>query len=275
MRIVHLTDTHLQVNGDASARFAQCLERIKSREQPDVIFQGGDIVMDALSLDGQAVAAQYGLAAKMLRDHVDVPIYHCLGNHDVWGWDRYDRAALAENPRFGKGWWKEWTGYDSTYYSFDRAGWHFIFLDSIGQTPFRGYEARLDLPQWHWLQANISQVPSTTPICLVTHIPILSAGAQFFGASEMSGKHWHIPGTLAHIDGRRLKDLIARHPNVKLCLSGHIHMSSRIHYAGVTHVCNGAVCGAWWNGDMQETKAGYGVVDLFSDGRHFSRYESY
>jgi hypothetical protein len=77
------------------------------------------------------------------------------------------------------------------------------------------------------------------------------------------------------VDARPFKDLLAKHPNVKLCLSGHIHMFSRIHYNGAAHIGNGAVSGAWWRGDMQETHPGYGVVDLYADGRVKSRFETY
>ena len=231
--------------------------------------------MDALDLDRGTVQAQMDLAATILREHSSTPIVHCIGNHDVWGWNRSDRDRNGNDPRFGKGWWLEWTGYSSTYFSFDRAGWHFVFLDSIHELPTRGYEARLSETQWAWLQSDLDKVPESTPTCIVSHVPFLHAGAQFFGPAERSGRAWNIPGTLIHLDGRRIKDLLSRHPNVKLCLSGHIHMSSRLNYNHTSHVSHGAVSGAWWNGDMQETPAGYGIVDLHADGRFNSRFETY
>lgn len=275
LRIVHLTDTHLKTDPNTRASFARCLDKIQRQEKPDLIFQGGDIVMDALDLDRNRVQAQFDLAARTLREHLDVPMYHCIGNHDVWGWNRPDRDFLAQDRRFGKGWWLEWTGYNSTYYSFDRAGWHFVFLDSIMPGPVRGYSARLDDAQFQWLQADLNRVPRETPICIVSHIPILSTAAQFFGPSEHSGKRWEVSGTLMHLDARHLKDLFLQHPNVRLCLSGHIHMNSHVRYNDVAHISNGAVSGAWWNGSMQETPPGYGVVDFFPNGRFFSRYETY
>jgi hypothetical protein len=79
-----------------------------------------------------------------------------------------------------------------------------------------------------------------------------------------------------HIDARRLKTLFLDHPNVKLCLSGHIHLRDSVMYNGVTYACNGAVCGNWWRGAYQETQPGYALVDLWNDGSFrvdYVRYE--
>lgn len=275
LRVAHVTDTHLKLEGDAPARFARCLEKIQRTEKPDMIFQGGDIVMDGLSQDRAVVQAQFDLSARILKQSVSVPVMHCIGNHDVYGWNRPEARNMATDPHFGKRWWLDWAGYNSTYYSFDRAGWHFAFLDSISPHPAHIYHGKLNEPQWQWLQDDLAKVSPSTPVCLVSHIPFLHAGAQFFGPCDQGGHGWHISGTLLHTDGRRMKDLLAHHPNVKLCLSGHIHMFSRVHYNGVSHVSNGAVSGCWWKGDMQETHPGYGVVDLYADGKIRSRFETY
>jgi 3',5'-cyclic-AMP phosphodiesterase len=275
LRIAHLCDTHLTPEGNGRIGFARCLDHVQRETKADIVFQGGDIVMDALTRSRPAVQAQYDLVSRMLRERLDIPIQHCIGNHDVWGWDRPDRGDIARDPLFGKGWWRRFTGYTSTYYSFDRAGWHFVFLDSIGERPRRGFTAKIDETQFRWLAADLDAVPDRTPVCIVSHVPFLIAGAQFFGPFEGSGRGWTIPSGMAHIDGRRLKDLFVKHPNVNLCLSGHTHLNCRVDYAGVAHLNHGAVSGAWWNGDLQETKPGYGVVDLFSNGHFFSRYVTY
>jgi len=51
-----------------------------------------------------------------------------------------------------------------------------------------------------------------------------------------------------HVDAAKIKDLFAKHKNVKLCLSGHLHLVDRVDYNGVTYLCDGAVCGGWWKG---------------------------
>ena len=275
LRVVHFTDAHLKAEGDVPQRFARCLDKIRTVEKPDVVFQGGDIIWDGTVTDQAGALAQYELADRLIRRHLGMPVTHCVGNHDVWGWKRNDLDKIGADPLFGKGMWLKWTGYASPYFSFDCANWHFIVLDSIQSSPTPcGYVAHLDDAQWRWLQQDLAGTPPLTPVCIVSHAPFLHAGVQFLDPQHHRSA-WSISGSLLHLDARPFKDLLARHANVRLCLSGHIHMFSRIHYNGAAHIGNGAVSGAWWRGDMQETRPGYGVVDLYADGRVRSRFETY
>jgi hypothetical protein len=78
-----------------------------------------------------------------------------------------------------------------------------------------------------------------------------------------------------HIDARRIKDVFRQHPNVKVCLSGHIHLQDEVTYLGVKYLCNGAVSGNWWDGAYQEFSPAYAVVDLYDDGSSESEYIPY
>jgi hypothetical protein len=84
-----------------------------------------------------------------------------------------------------------------------------------------------------------------------------------------------VPGAWLHLDARRIKDLFHRHLQVKLCLSGHIHLVDRVDYLGVTYCCSGAVSGGWWDGPCQEFPNGYGLVTLYNDGSFDNRYVAY
>src|SRR5438552_2511432 len=74
-----------------------------------------------------------------------------------------------------------------------------------------GYEARLDDEQFDWLKADLQATPKTTPILILSHIPILAACALFDGDNEKSGD-WVVPGAWMHLDARRLKSLFVEHP---------------------------------------------------------------
>ncbi|HMQ16647.1 MAG TPA: metallophosphoesterase [Phycisphaerae bacterium] len=130
--------------------------------------------------------------------------------------------------------------------SFDRAGWHFVVLDSITQSG-DGYVGRLDDEQVEWLRADLARTPADTPVLIVSHIP---AGGVRLRALQGRGEPqaWPVSGGLMHTDFRRLRDLLLKHRNVRLCLSGHLHQIDRVEYEGVTHICDGAVSGAWWKG---------------------------
>ena len=168
------------------------------------------------------------------------------------------------------------------YRSFDRAGWHFVVLDSIynsghdSQEPGQHdvYEARLDDEQFAWLAEDLKNNDPNLPVCVLSHIPILSACAYFDGRNEKTGE-WRVPASFMHIDARRIKNLFLEHPNIRLCLSGHIHLLDRVDYDGVSYLCNGAVSGNWWKGKYQECDAGYALVDLFDDGSFEQRYLEY
>jgi 3',5'-cyclic AMP phosphodiesterase CpdA len=179
----------------------------------------------------------------------------------------------GSDPKFGKVWACEVLGLERPYYSFDQAGWRFVVLDSTFRDG-NGYKGRLDDEQFEWLGDLLAKTDAKTPVVVVSHIPILAACAYFDGENEKSG-NWVVPGSWMHIDARRIKDLFKKHPNVKLCLSGHMHLIDLVAYNGVTYFCNGAVSGAWWGGDYHECTYGYAMVDLFNDGTFENRYVPY
>ena len=165
-------------------------------------------------------------------------------------------------------------GLSQRFRSFDHSGWHFIVLDSTHSHESATYTAKLDEEQFAWLAADLAATKPGTPVLILSHIPILAACAYFDGDNEESG-NWHVPGAWMHIDARRIKDLFQKHPNVKLCLSGHIHLKDRVDYEGVAYLCNGAVCGRWWKGSYQECPPGYTLIDLFEDGSFNHQYVTY
>ncbi|MCS6777910.1 MAG: metallophosphoesterase [Chloroherpetonaceae bacterium] len=274
LRIAHVTDIHVEPVGKSPDGMARCLEHIHTlKDRPDLILNGGDSIMDASGRDRDRVQAQWDIWDRILSSHCRLPIFHCIGNHDVWGLDRVKSKTTGDEPLYGKKWAMERFGLKERFYSFDRAGWHFVVLDST--TPQgSGYTARLDDPQMEWLAADLAAVSAATPILVLSHIPILCGCAFLDGNNEKTG-NWVVPGAWMHIDARRIKDLFYRHPNVRLALSGHIHLQDRLDYNRVTYLCNGAVSGAWWNGNYQETEPGYGLIDLYTDGSFDHQYVVY
>ena len=270
LRIAHLTDIHVQPELLAAKGMEACLAHVQAQpDKPDIIFTGGDLIMDALGASRDRVKTQWDIFGSVLKANLELQIRHCVGNHDVWGWN--DRAKYRGEHLFGKQWAKDALELESTYYSFDQAGWHFIVLDSTHPLALNGYTAKLDEEQFLWLEDDLANTPHETPIFVLSHIPIISACAYFDGNNEASGD-WAIPGMWMHIDARRIKDLFAKHSNVQLCVSGHIHLVDQVLYNGVNYCCNGAVCADWWKGDYQECTFGYALIDLYSDGSFFNRY---
>jgi 3',5'-cyclic AMP phosphodiesterase CpdA len=273
LRIAHLTDVHVQPEQSAPEGMARALQHAQSlSDKPDIIFNGGDSIMDALKADKTRAKTQWQIWQSVLKNECSLPVVHCIGNHDVWGW-KMGEKVIKQDQLYGKQWAMDEFGLATRYYSFDKAGWHFIVLDST-HAEKKGYVAKLDEEQFAWLQDDLKKTPQTTPVCVLSHIPIICFCSFFDGDNEKSG-NWQVPGAWMHIDARRIKDVFRRHSNVKICLSGHIHLQDEVTYLGVKYLCNGAVSGNWWDGAYQEFPPAYAVIDLYDDGSSESEYIPY
>lgn len=276
IRLGYLTDVHVQPEERAPEGLASALAHVQNQsDPPQLLLTGGDNIMDSFGAGRDRTRAQWDVWKKLLADHCGLPVEACLGNHDVFGWDNSKTGVKESDPGYGKAWAVEELGLSGRYRSFDRAGWHFVMLDSTHPSRRPGsYIGQLDDEQFEWLAADLAATPANVPVLVSSHIPILSAAVFLDGENERTG-NWIVPGSWMHLDARRIKDLFAKHPNVKLCVSGHLHLADRVDYNGVTYLCNGAVCGAWWKGNYHECDEGYALIDLYDDGTFDHGYVSY
>ena len=276
LRLAHITDIHVQPELRAPEGFAACLRDLEQLDpRPDLIINGGDAIMDALAARRDRTKLQWNVWHSVLSREVHLPVEHCIGNHDIWGWNRARSGATGTEEAYGKRWAMDELALKSRYRSFDRNGWHIVVLDSTQEKPGEVYEARLDEEQFSWLRDDLARVHAATPVIVISHIPILTACGFFHVPDSQKTGDWVMLGQLMHLDAARIVALFRGHPNVKLCLSGHIHLADRVDYDGVTYLCNGAVCGNWWRGAFHETLPGYAVIDLFKDGSFMYEYRTY
>lgn len=246
--VAHITDAHLRSEFDAPARFRAALGHLR-KNHPDVAFvlNTGDSV-DGIKDHDDAVAKWGFWAAGIEGELKGLPVYCALGNHDGEG--------PAGDPLCGKAAAVRQFKMPARYYSFDQGGWHFVMLDGNGFGS--------DTQQWAWLEKELSV---TNPVAVVSHHPIVSVGSMVHSPGDIIG-NW-----------KGLVALFVKHPNVKLCLSGHTHLFDKAWYNGVSYVCGGAMAGYWWEREKSsdgrsayhETRPGYGIVKLFGDGS--SEYE--
>lgn len=269
LRVAHLTDVHLKDKWEAPARFRRCLEHVQSRRPGiDMILNGGDIVFDMNKENLDTIKAQWQLWHSTLKAETSLPMHYCLGNHDIW-WNENDKGQALYGKQFSM----NELGLSASYYSFVRAGWKFIILDSVHlDVDNTWYIGRLGDEQFAWLENELKATDAQMPVCVLSHIPILTATLM---VEDNIVNKWEMLGGDMHTDTAKIIDLFYRHPNVKLCLSGHIHLRDKVLYNGVTYICNGAVSGAWWEGSRRQTAPGYGVLDLYADGRFEEAYINY
>ena len=265
IRFAHLTDIHVKPGLVPETGMAKAFQHAQSlKPKVDFIMNGGDSIMDALEADKQKTQTQWDLFHSILKKENGLPIYHCIGNHDVWGWFVKNNKPDADRL-YGKQWVVETLQLSNRYYSFTKNNWHFIVLDSTQLNPAGGYIAYLDPEQLAWFQQELEKSKDKF-ICLVSHIPILSICAGlFFDKTEPNGD-LKIQRNLMHTDFLALKKIFPNYQNIKCCLSGHIHLQDELEYLGIKYYCNGAVSGNWWGGAFQEFAPAYAVMELHDDG---------
>lgn len=275
-RIAHLSDSHTQPERRAAEGTVACLRHLRElKPKVDMVVTGGDLIMDSFESDRARTKLQWDLYTGILRDECAVPIAHTLGNHDIWGWDKSKSGTTGSEPEYGKKWAMDVLGLDNPYYSFDRHGWHVVILDTVSSDG-DSYLGRLGEEQFDWLRRELSSTAPTTPIILFSHIPIFAACVlSDFQKTAEAAREFNVPGSWMLIDSRRIRELFRSHPNVRLCVSGHIHQLDRVDYEGITYICDGAVSGAWWKGPNERCREGYGVLDLRPDGSWAHEYRAY
>lgn len=266
LRFAHLSDIHVKEGIIPESGMAKALQSVNSlKDSPSFIINGGDSIMDSLEANKEATQLQWDIFKRILNENNKLPIHHCIGNHDIWGW--FSKVPGIDNePLYGKKWVVEALQMPKRYYKFQSGKWHFVVLDSTQLNPLGGYIAKIDDEQFVWLKETLNAIPKDNHICIVSHIPILSICAGlFFEKNEPNGDRL-LKRNLMHTDFMQLKELFIQHPNVRLGISGHIHLQDEIEYLGVKYYNNGAVSGKWWKGNFQEFAPAYAVMELFDDG---------
>jgi len=274
IRIAHLTDMHVQPERRAGEGYAAALQSLaKLDPPPDFLVTGGDHVMDVMKQPLDRAIVQWDLYQRVLAENTKIPVRPVIGNHDIWGWGRPEDVSV-DAPGYGRAMALDRLGIAKPYYAFDAGpSWRAIVLDSMTQRG-KGYYGDLGPEQTEWLKGELQSIGTTRPIVIFSHIPILSACVFFDGKDRLGPEAWNVPDAWMHRDVRELLDVF-QPCNVKLLVSGHIHLVDRVEYRGMTFVCNGAVCGNWWKGPLQQFPEGYGVINLHADGRFDHRFVTY
>lgn len=274
LRLAHITDVHILPQANAEAGFDRVLAEINAMpDRPDFIINTGDTVMDENRERLETVEARWNVWHRLVKAGNDLEIKSALGNHDVWNGPNHALDLdYRRDRRYGKQWAIDALSLPHRYYSFERNGWKFIALDSINGED--GYQ--LDDAQFVWLDGELSKSPAT-PVCIYNHVPILSVGAMMYTTRRKPLRKVKFPKGDMHSDHQRIKDLFVRHPQVKICLSGHVHYVEALDYLGVSYLCNGAVSGNWWGNPiaLDEFPPAYAIIDLHADGTFEHRIVNY
>jgi 3',5'-cyclic-AMP phosphodiesterase len=257
---VFFTDTHIQPELAAAEGCAMAFRKIRS-QNPVFAIQGGDHVFDATDATRTRSETLFDLYTRT-EQTLGMEIHHTIGNHDVFG---LSTANEKSDPEYGKRMYEDRMG--RTYYSFDRQGYHFIILDSIQITNERSYEARIDAVQLDWLAKDLGALPRSTPVIVVTHVPLVT-GAISYGPPSPDKV-----GKIFVLNAYEVMPLFQQH-NVLGVFQGHTHINEVVTFRGIPYITCGAVCGNWWHGPRWGTPEGFTIVSL-RNGVCTWRYETY
>ncbi|AQS85213.1 MAG: metallophosphoesterase [Acetobacter aceti] len=259
-----ITDTHLQPELNAAGGCHQAFVKARSIHA-DFAIQGGDHVFDALGVNAGRASMLIDLYKRTAQD-LSLPVHHAIGNHDCFG--VYTKSGVQPtDPLYGKKFFED--NFGKLYYSFDHKGVHIIVLDSIGITEDRGYEGWIDDAQIAWLSHDLAAQPVGTPMIVVTHIPLVTAAAEYAAPQAVPPKH-HVMSVRNAYDVLPLFDRY----NIIGVLQGHTHILERIEWHGIPYITGGAVSGNWWHGTRYGTPEGFMTVHV-ENGIMKTRYETY
>lgn len=189
--IVQLSDSHIGADwgeGDPVAGLAAAVESVRAmRPQADALLVTGD-------LTDHAADAEYERALELLAP-LGMPTYVLPGNHD-------GRGALRRH--FGL----PGTGADPVCYSVDLGPLRLVVFDSTIPGEDSG---AVDSARLAWLEEVLAAAPDQPTLIAMHHPPLLTG----------------IPAwdriVLDDASRRSLGEVVARHPQVRRIVAGHVH----------------------------------------------------
>jgi len=192
---VQISDSHLgfrfpgAAGGPDTAGILQgALDQVANMEKPPaLILHTGDVTH-------LATAAQFDTADQILKG-AKIDVHYTPGEHDVIG-DGGRQFFERFGKEMGPGGW----------YSFDQGGIHFVSMCNVLSFE-RTLAGGIGPDQLKWLEADLADRGSSTPIVVFTHVPMWSIYMRWGWGTQ---------------DAPQALDLLKRFGSVTI-LNGHIH----------------------------------------------------
>ncbi len=198
LAFVQISDSHIgfdkAANPDVTATLCQAIAKINTLPTPPAF------VLHTGDLSQISKPEQFDTLDQTLKDLRTEKIFYVPGEHDVLD----DGGGKVYLDRYGKG------TVGNGWYSFDKAGAHFIGLVNVMNLKAGGLGS-LGHEQLEWLEKDIRHLKSSTPIVVFAHIPLWSVYPDWgWGTS----------------DSEQVLGYLKRFGSVTV-LNGHIHQTMK------------------------------------------------
>jgi len=192
---VQISDSHIGFSKDANKDVIGTLQAAIAQinaasARPDLLLHTGDL--SHLSKDEEFDALDQVLKGVKAGPHFFVP-----GEHDV-----LDEGGKAYRQRYGK------NTLGDGWHSFDHKGVHFIGLVNVLNLKAGGLGSLGDA-QLEWLEKDVKNLSSSTPIVVFAHVPLWTVYPEWGWGTD---------------DGARALEYLKRFGSVTV-LNGHIHQT--------------------------------------------------
>ncbi len=196
---------------------------------------------------------------------IDIPMFHCMGNHDN------DIRALSDFDASEP--WRQTVG--PNYYSFNLGKAHYIVLDDIEYTTDgsenKTENANIESGQMEWLRKDLATVTDkNTPIMVCMHIPLHGHPGRSETGELISKRQL--------LNADEFINAFSGFTKVRL-LTGHTHVNYNIpvNENMIEHNIGGVCATWWWTGKYYDTHicrdgsvGGFGVLEW--KGTDYNRY---
>ena len=222
---------------ESLAKMTECVE-LMNEQKVAFLVELGDF-KDQASPPVEEGTLSYLQTIEKEFQKVEADAYHVLGNHDVDSISKDQFRALVTDADMPP---------ESTYYSFDKGGFHFIVLDANYRTDGLDY----DSGNFDWTDAN---VPPDELRWLERDLASTSKPSIVFAHQQLDGEGSHYVRNAAAV---RL--VLQKHKRVLAVFQGHNHAGHYSHIEGIHYYTLKAMVEG-----SGEANNSYTIVDVHGD----------